>query len=138
MRRNLVRVEVLGSVESVSEIESRPCGSKIVCFSLSDKRLRVFKKNVDDSSYWYFMAIPKDFITEGLLAEFVGKSVDKGDRIFVEGTIKDRYLGDNNKPASTQIRVEGLTILHKTLSSRDGEAVFPPSADDDEEDDLPF
>ena len=75
------------------------------------------------------------------LAETVEKYVHKGDKLYVEGSIRNRSYDDQNgvKRYVTEIFVDTMEMLSSRQSKQDGQQPAPASAQpESENNDIPF
>ena len=127
----LNKVFLIGRLTRDPEIRFFPSGSQVTSFSVAVNR--AYKVNNEWKEETYFF----DIESFGVLAERLGKQLNKGTQILVEGQLRqDRWeTASGDKRTKVKIVAEKVSLLTK---SKDHTKGLDTSNEQEDEEDVPF
>lgn len=136
MADGLNRVMLLGNVGADPELRVTPTGQSVLKIRMATSESYLDKNRVrQEKTEWHSVVV------WGKRAEALGKIVEKGTRVFVEGSIQTRSYDDKdgNKRYSTEINCKELILCGGPGSQRRGgqEPVSDTNGYGGAEDDFP-
>ena len=126
------RVQLLGNVGTEPEVKELTNGS-VATFSLAtSERYRDKSGQKHEKTEWH------NIVAYGNVVNVIQNYVNKGDRLYIEGSIHTRKWEDKegNTRYSTEIKLRDLTMLGGGSTAAKSEPVA--AGVDDGDDDLPF
>jgi single-strand DNA-binding protein len=136
MADGLNRVMLLGNVGADPELRVTPTGQSVLKIRMATSESYLDKNRVrQEKTEWHSIVI------WGKRAEALGKIVEKGSRIFVEGSVQTRSYEDKdkNKRYSTEINAKEVILCGGPGAQRRQEPERQPGDDSfgGAEDDFP-
>lgn len=141
------KVILIGNLGKDPEVKSLESGTSLASFSMATSESYTKDGERQTTTEWH------NIVAWGKLADIVGKYLQKGSTVYIEGKIKTRSWDDKdgNKKYATDIIAEKLTMLGKKqdssqspkpdTSKQDAVAAEKIRGDQEaqtESDDLPF
>jgi single-strand DNA-binding protein len=133
MSRSLNKAVLIGNVGADAEVRTSKSGSRVASFSLATGRRWTDDRGVDhEKTDWHRI------IAWEPLADSVGRSVRKGDRVYVEGRVEHRSWesAGGHRRFATEIVAEEL--IHLGEPTVDVKPVFVGGRTRAHDDELPF
>lgn len=133
------KVIILGTVGKTPEMRYLPSGKAVVSFSVAVSEQWKDKNGQKQEATEWFNCSAFD-----KLAEIVGEYIDKGSKVYLEGTLHTRKWQDKNGQDryTTEVKVSTMQMIE---GKRDGQASAPAnkpqpqaSHDDFEDTSIPF
>lgn len=114
MSRGLNKVFLIGNVGSLPEVRYLPSGKPVANFSIATSFAVKRDDNCVDETEWHrCVAFDKT-------AETVGKYIQKGTKVHVEGRLKtEQWEKDGVKHSATKIIISWLLLLDKVAQNDD-------------------
>lgn len=147
MAGSLNKVMLIGNLGKDPEVKTFEGGNMLVRFPIATSETFTSRKTNEKvtQTEWHTIVLRRG------LAEVAEKYLHKGDKIFIEGRIKTRSWEDQSgeKKYATEIHADNMTMLGspsgdnqyaggQAVSSGNTSGPADLSADNDDEDDLPF
>lgn len=136
MADGLNRVMLLGNVGADPELRVTPTGQAVLKIRMATSESYLDKNRVrQEKTEWHSVVV------WGKRAEALGKIIEKGSRVFVEGSIQTRSYDDKdgNKRYSTEVNCKELILCGGPGSQRRND---PAPQDNErepgEDDDVPY
>ena len=117
MADGLNRVMLLGNVGADPELRVTPTGQAVLKIRMATSESYLDKNRVrQEKTEWHSVVV------WGKRAEALGKIIEKGSRVFVEGSIQTRSYDDKdgNKRYSTEVNCKELILCGGPGSQRRG------------------
>ena len=129
----LNKVFLIGRLTKDPEIRFLPSGSQVTAFTIAVNRSYKVKDEWKEEAYFF------DIESFGMLAERLGKQLNKGTQILIEGQLRqDRWEGENGKRSKVKIVADRVSILSGKKQQDDTEGLDIPNENKDSEEDIPF
>lgn len=138
--KSLNKVMLIGNLGKDPELRYSAKGLAVASFSIAtNESTKDEEGNIQERTEWH------NVITFGKLAETSNQYLKKGQRVYIEGSIRTRSYDDKNgiKRYVTEIYANDLIMLgpgkgYAESTSYDNNVVKEPTNDKTPEDDLPF
>jgi len=133
----LNKVMLIGRLTRDPEIRFMPSGTQVTSFGLAVRRAYKTKDSQEWKEETYFF----DIESFGLLAERLGKQLNKGDQILIEGELRqDRWETESGEKKS---KVKVLATRVNRLLTKKTEEISNNTEEDNaslanDDDDVPF
>ncbi len=129
----LNKVFLIGRLTRDPEIRFFPSGSQVTSFTIAVNRAYKVKDEWKEETYFF------DIESFGMLAERLGKQLNKGTQILIEGQLRqDRWeTSSGDKRSKVKIVAEKVSLLTKQKSEDHTKGLDTPNEQEDEED-VPF
>lgn len=130
------KVIILGTVGKTPEMRYLPSGKAVVSFSVAVSEQWKDKNGQKQEQTEWFNCSAFD-----KLAEIVGEYIDKGSKVYLEGTLHTRKWQDKNGQDryTTEVKVSTMQMIEGKKDGQAAPASVPqPQAQSEDFDDLPF
>jgi len=125
MKFSVNEAKLLGNVTRAIELKFTPSGNQVASFSMATNRSYMDKQ----TNTWTDIGTFHNIVVWGKLAEFIAKSISKGDKVYVSGRIENRSYTNKQglKVYISEIVAEDVISLNKKKSVYDES---PPLVED--------
>lgn len=134
------KVILIGNLGKIPEIYNTNAGKKIAKLSVATtEKWKDSNGEKQEKTEWHTVAVYNN-----VLAGFCEKYLKKGDKVYIEGTLRNRKYTDKNNQTkyATEVSVENYAGTIQSLTATKQEAVQPESAQEEQaevfEDEIPF
>ena len=141
MAKSLNRCEFIGNLTKDVDLRYLPSGSAVANFSIAcndSYKNKETGEKVETTEFVNAVAFNK-------LGEIVGKYLQKGSKVFIEGKMKtDKYEKDGQTRYSTKIVINNMVMLSSKAISQEASDNHPSVqrsnevGNDDFDDEIPF
>lgn len=113
------KVIVMGRLTASPEMRSLPSGVPVASFSIA-----VNRRYKDKSGQWQEESFFFDIDAFGQLAERIGKQINKGDQVLIEGQLRQDKWEDKNGEKRSKIKIvaERVALISKPSGNTNANA----------------
>lgn len=105
MAFSINKVTLVGNVARRDELRFTPSGMAVFNFSIATNR------SVKSGDEWKDVATFNRIVVWGKIAEFASKSLDKGDKVYVDGRIESRQYKDKDGNSKTMTEIIAENVI---------------------------